>query len=450
MTTVLDGLYPFQREDVSYLRSEPHVLNANEMGTGKTWEAIALDQYRRQDTEHIHPKTLVVAPLAVLPSWHRHFTKLTNLKVRQIDRKARHRLLEDTKADVYLVHWEALRLMPELRDVIWTHIIADEVHKAKNRKAKQTRALKRLRAAYKTGLSGTPVINAPHEFWSVLNWLYPQRYNSFWNFYKRYVDFEVIYPHGYHKILGPKNERRLLEQIEPFYVRRLKMDVLKDLPDKYYTEIPVELGPRERRAYDAMRKDMIAWLGEHEDQPLVAPVVIAQLIRLQQFALGLADIDEEGKVVIGEPSSKLDALMSIIEDMGDQQVVIFSQFEKAARMVVDRLEAADISVVKYTGANRDERDQLKDEFQEGKHQVLVGTIKAGGVGIDLFAASTVIFLDRDWSPALNLQAEDRLHRQGQKNAVHVIDLMARDTVDLGRKQKLVQKISWIRSLLGDE
>jgi len=450
-------LFDFQREDVEKLHPKKTKMRliANEMGTGKTFEAGAIDLLLREEYDG---NTLIVAPTSVLPAWVNFFRDFTDLKCVTINPKNRKETWDrflNEDAHVFLVHWEALRLMPELRDVQWLHVIVDECHRMKNRKAQQTRALKEIKGIlYKTALSGTPVVNAPYEFWSVLNWLKPSVFKSYWKFYQEYTEFEVQYPQGYHKVSGPKNVDKLMTQIEPFYVRRLKKDVLKDLPDKYYSTIEVELTEKQRRAYNTMREHMIAWIGAHEEKALVAPVVIAQLTRLMQFSVAFGTFDDENhpdKLILSDPSSKLDALMQIIEDNPDEQIVVFTRFKGFVNIAIERLKKADISYVSLTGDTPNaERGKVVDEFQAGKAKIFLGTIAAGGVGITLHSASTIVFVDRDWSPALNAQAEDRLHRIGQKNAVHVIDIIAKDTVDRGRHQKLEMKLSWIKSLLGDK
>lgn len=468
ITDQLDfDLFEFQAEDVQKLLDREGVLIGNEMGSGKTYEAIALDALRRQAFPG--GKTLVICPLSQATrgtTWDNHYRELCpDLKVCCIDSKKRQdfvKALKSREYDVYIMHWDAVRLIPELTDVMWMHIIADEAHRAKNRKAQQTRALKKIKGRYKTALSGTPITNKPHDFWSILNWLYPRQFSAYWKFYNKYVEYEIVYPQGFHKIVGCKNERELLEEIGPFYVRHLKkaqccphhpLGVMPQLPEKYNTKEWVELLPVQRKAYDQMNKDLIAWVGEQEDTPLVAPVVIAKLIRLQQFAVAYADVDweaDEVKVRLSEPSAKLDRLMEIISDNEGESIVVFSQFSQAIQLLGERLRKADITHGLFTGATSDaDRARIVSEFQAGDLQVFAGTIKAGGVGLDLFRSSTVIFLDRSWSPAENLQAEDRLHRHGQRSAVQVIDLMARNTVDLGREQMLIQKWDWIKRMLGD-
>lgn len=452
MSLVENILYPFQREDVNYLVDRKGVLIANEMGTGKTLEALALDLQRREIVKDFAPKTLIICPLTVTSVWLDHVKRLTPLHACGIDPKNRGEFVAALKKpyDVYVIHWEAMRLLQTvLRETWWFHIIADEVHRAKNRRAQQTRALKSLRSTYKTGLSGTPATNKPYDLWSILNWLYSSQFKSYWKFYDKYCDYEIVYPNGYHKFKGTKNADELHLQIQPYYIRRKKMEVLKDLPEKYYSQIWVDLSPKQRKAYDEMKKEMIAWLESQTDEkPLVAPVVIAQLIRLQQFSVAYADISPDGRVVLTEPSTKLDALMELIEDNEEDQFVVFSQFKQLINLASARLQTACIPFVTITGdvAQADRSDAVA-KFQAGEARVFLGTIGAGGEGITLTAASTVVFLDRDWSPARNSQAEDRLHRIGQKSAVQVIDINANRTVDQRKHTQLELKASWLREIL---
>ncbi len=462
-------LLPFQDEDVRKLVDRRSILIANEMGTGKTYEAIALDLMRRSTKpEGVQARTLVVAPLTILQStWEDHFAELApHLRTIVINPKERRHFLEALKGndhDVFILHWDVLRIIEdELRKTIWFHIIADEAHRAKNRNAQQTRSLKKLRSAWRTAMTGTPVMNKPQDLWSILNWLYRDQWSSFWKFYRYYVDFEIIYPHGYHKIHGPKNVKFLREKIEPYFSRRTKEEVLPDLPDKYYTRLEVDLLPKQRRAYDQMKKDMIAWLDTQDGtKPLAAPVVIAQLIRLQQFALAYVDIvsldtdslavGSGGRAILTEPSSKIDVLFQILEDNPDESIVVFSQFRQAIALVEARLNSKGIGYVRITGDDSaGDRRRAVDDFQSGRANIFVGTIGAGSEGITLTRSSTVVFLDRDWTPARNAQAEDRLHRYGQESAVQVIDIMARNTIDQYRFKVIEMKAEWIRRMLDDD
>jgi SNF2 family DNA or RNA helicase len=531
-------LFEFQAEDVDKLKSKKSRLCGNDPGTGKTYVGLALDQLNRNGDGHPkvpvekNMKTLIVAPKSVMSTWDEHCMELTEDYIYMIDTKKQPKrarelflkdLLDKRKGGYFITNWDSLRLLePEInkKGIVFFHIIADEVHRAKNRRAQSTRALKRLKTWYKTGLSGTPADNRPGDIWSILEWLWPSYYTSEQQFQKAYLLKEKT-EEGYSKIVGvnPDTIPYLRKEMAPWYTRRRKEDVLKDLPNKYYTRIWVDLSPEQRAAYDQMRKTMVAWVQEHEEElesPLVAQVAVAQLTRLQQFADGymvprrdengnhmytwkwpkigvVAEILGKRKItpqeyreykkefaptldnpdmpmeggaekkflyVMTDPSSKLDALMDLLADRlgydkegktwnGDQ-IIVFSQSKQAIHLLQKRLEAHKIPHGIYTGdVSEEKRTTIRHRFQSGDLRVFAGTIKAGGVGLTLTASSTVVFIDRDWSPSTNGQAEDRAHRIGQLEAVKVIDLMARNTVDLGKKQQLSLKAKHLQMLLGD-
>jgi SNF2 family DNA or RNA helicase len=493
-------LFPYQQEAVDKFKRIQHVLLGDDMGLGKTVIAIALDKERRTcqlNPEHQNwfgntkKRTLVVCPKSMIGSWADHYaTWAPGSKVLATDTKDRTsfvRAAVQGTHNVYICHWEMLRLEPQLQQIKWLHLIADEVHRAKNRKAQVTQALKKVKAIFKTGLSGTWADNKPDDAWSVLNWLYPRK----WTSYHRFVNHHIIQrkhdttgscqagmnsergPCGkYHRtafneIVGVHDAETIQRDMAPFYLRRRKQDVLKDLPEKYYTSIRVDLHPKQRRAYDAMRRDMLAWIGKHENEPVAAPVVISQLVRLQQFAVAFGRletrrvrrhdkeldkwfVEERDVLLLDEPSSKLDAVMELLDDT-DEPVVVFSKSKQVIYLLAERLKRAGVTYRTLTGDTKQaDREQYVRDFQAGKFQVFAGTIRAGGEGITLTRASRMIFLDREWSPSKNKQAEDRIWRYGQKNACQIIDIMAKETVDFGARQKLITKWSWIRQILGDK
>lgn len=488
-------LRPFQQEVVDrfvHRKDVRNVLIGDDMGLGKTYEAIALDWERRKKDRSGVPwrPTLVITTKSMVPTWEETYeAALPNLRVVSLDPKARLSylgIINSQAADVYIMHWDAVRLMPEMREVKWFHIIGDEVHKIKNRKAQVTTSLKKLRAFYKTGLSGTPADNKPHDLWSILHWLYPQEFRSYWRFYKTYVDAEQDF-NGYYKVKGVKNVEHLHREIAPFYIRRRKEEVLKDLPPKYYNTLWVDLTPTQRRMYNGMRKDMLAWIGQQDQsKPLPAPNVAVKLQRLQQFSSATMDSElakrwvknpvfdpdlpevpldqvcdwqydnwrrrqvEFTRYFMIDPSAKIDAAMALLED-SNEPVVFFSQFKQMVNLFRQRLEAAGISHGILTGdTSQADRADLIRNFQAGKLQVFAGTIAAGGVGITLTRSSHVVFFDRAWSPSWNRQAEDRLHRISQENAVQVTDIMAKNTIDAGRAQSIQDKWTWLQQILGDK
>lgn len=241
------------------------------------------------------------------------------------------------------------------------------------------------------------------------------------------------------------------------------------LPEKTYDTIWVDLSPTQRRFYEQMKKDMVAWVNEHEDTPLVASVVVAQLQRLTQMALATPEIvgtkwvwrsDGEGgkkKVEVPDmrlmsPSSKIDAAKELIKDHEGKQFVIFSSSKQVCYLAQAELGRSGISSEVLSGDTpQSEREGMVARFGRGDYQVFIGVIQAAAEGIDglQHGTDTAIFLDRSWSTIKNMQAEDRLHRGGQKDTVQIIDIMARNTLDFGRKQKLETKWAWIKQILGD-
>jgi SNF2 family DNA or RNA helicase len=511
-----EGLYPFQLEDVEKLSKQKAALIGNEQGTGKTHIAIEIDaRWQEQLKEQLgsYQRTLVVAPLNTHDSWlEKYEAQLKGIKVFVIDRKKRElfaKAVREGKHDVYIIHWQGLLWMQknaQFKGITFGVVIADEVHAISNQKAQQTRALKNLRTHRKLGLSGTASGDKPAGLWSVLNWLWPQYYTSFWRFVNHYCEVELkvvdewvdeagnTQTRGYRNITGVKNHESLHREMAPWYARHLKRErccehhpegVMSWLKPKTYDTIWVDLLPAQRKVYDQMRKEMVAWVGEHEDTPLTASVVVAQLIRLSQMALAMPRIEERmvrqkvyerrsdntfvrnedgSKIWTGEyedvlktfveleePSTKIDALVEWLQD-NPGPVVVFSSSKRMLYLVKEVLDKKGITSGVFSGdADDKERERLKREFGE-TFQVFLGVIEAIGEGVDglQHKTDTAIFLDRSWRTIKNMQAEDRLHRGGQKDTVRIIDIMARNTVDLGRRTKLEEKWGFVKMILGDK
>jgi SNF2 family DNA or RNA helicase len=283
---------------------------------------------------------------------------------------------------------------------------------------------------------------------------------------------------GYKNIVGVQNIKSLMEEMDPWYIRHLKRDeccvhhpkgVMGWLPEKTYETIWVDLSPKQRKFYDQMRKEMVSWVNTHENTPLVAQIVVVQLMRLSQMALATPEIvgtkmvwrvnsdGEKRQVEVDDiklqaPSSKIDAVKELIKDHEGKQFVVFSSSKQACYLAQEAFARAGITSEVLSGDTpQTQREGMVGRFAAGEYQVFIGVIQAAAEGIDglQHATDTAIFLDRSWSTIKNKQAEDRLHRDGQKDAVMIIDVMARNTLDFGRKQRLETKWSWIRQILGD-
>jgi SNF2 family DNA or RNA helicase len=481
-------LYEFQVEDVDKIHQAKSGLIGSEMGTGKTLEAIRLDE--SWFGKNCNP-TLVIAPLNTFGSWQEKYGILSPASdVVTIDRKNRGALVDAMRkkaGDVFLMHWDALRLMPELANFNFNTIIADEVHRAASRKSQTTQALFRLSGKHRVAMSGTASGDNPVNLWSVNHFLWPTYYRSYWKFYKYYVIEGTIYKNNddgtsrkIRTVIGFHHLDQLREEMEPWYVRHLKRDkccdhhpqgVMSWLPEKTYDKIWVDLLPTQRRVYNQMRDQMIAWVGKHENEPLAAGVAVAQLARLSQMCLATPTVRWEKRPIRGKlgldgqqlyedtsfvdlslPSSKLDALLEILKDNPTKQFVVFSASKKMCYLAQRYLKEKNIGSFVLSGDTpQSQRDGMVERFVRGDTQLFIGVIEAAAEGIDglQHATDTAIFLDRSWRTIKNQQAEDRLHRGGQENTVQIIDIMAKDTIDMGRFQKLEMKWAWIKTILGD-
>jgi SNF2 family DNA or RNA helicase len=443
-------------------------LIGDSMGTGKTLTAILLDREERRLNPHRF-KTLIVCNKGGLSVWEWHLVDqgVDPSRICVIDPRDRVPFDEELRLgapsyDYYIMHWDALRSLEYVtgpKAVKWDHLIADEVQFAKNRKAQRTKILKRVKAFKKTGCTGTPADNHPQDFWSILNWLFPRKFTSYWVFYDRYLDWEQHPYSGYRIVKGVKNIDELHKSMAPFYIRRKLTDVVDNMPPKTRHEVRVQLSPRQRKDYDSMHKHQVARIGERNEE-LVVTYKIAMFIRLQQMTLGTVELDwsdfdlgkaADPKIKIAEPSPKLDAAFEIIETAQDEDesIVVFTQFKDVVRLVVERCKRLKIPVSSITGEMSDQkkRDAQVASFQSGKTKVFVGTIGAAGTSITLTAAHTLMFTDRAWNPGVNEQAEDRIWRIGQHNACRIIDIVADDTIDDDRLRKIWEKARWVNEIV---
>lgn len=424
-------LYDYQRVGTSFLSKAGRAILGDDMGLGKTIQAIAACAELKTE------RVLIICPNSLKLNWEREVQRwLPGSKTQVIDgvRAKREEQLKNTEANFIIINFEAVRIHKDMLAWGWDALIIDEAHRVKNRKAQQTKAVQAIAKQAKNvfHLTGTPIMNKPDEIWSLLNILDPKKYSSFWRFVNQYCH---VWDNGYGKVIGEaKDPQAFRDMLAPYMIRRTKAEVLKDLPSKTIQKQYVRLmDGLQQRAYKQMEKEMVAEFAEGNE--VAAPVVIAQITRLKQLAVSPALLGGE------DESAKLDAMMEIIESAGDQKVVVFSQFAEAIKLASKRLEAKGIDHGILIGeVKAEERAKNIDRFQNDPNcKVFLASIQAGGVGITLTSASIAIFLDKHWTPAINNQAADRLHRIGQENPVTIIELIAEGTVE-----------EWIEELLKDK
>lgn len=508
-------LYPFQRAGVKFTTHAVDVLSdgqipfigkllTDDMGTGKTVQTIhSAIEYMRLGPPPF--PALVVSPNNMKLPWKIHFNEWwpdLNVTVLDGSRAQRLRQIESVKrgdSHVLVANWESLRghsrLAPygsvklrrcivcdknlrsgnvevdkknrqqfcewcrrELNHIEWRAIVADEIHRAKGPLSKQTRALFALRTnrtLYRIGLTGTPIADNPLDLWPALHFVDPDAFPTRGHYRDRYC-LTTFNPFGGATVIGLKPETRAeFFAITDQYIRRMpKALVLPQLPKKVYVTRYATMSPKQAKAYREMKERMIARVeGDDLVGRVVATNTLERLTRLSQFASSYCELDEAGDVKLAEPSNKLDVLIELLEELDEKPVVVFAQSRQLIDLAGKRLEKNGISHSYIVGGQSAwERQGNIDRFQNGHVRAVLATVQAGGEGITLTRADTMIFLQRSWSMIFNNQGEDRFHRIGAEKheSLTVIDIVAPETVEVSQRDALGGKYDRMQEIVRDE
>lgn len=491
-----EDLFPHQRAGVKFLSTARRALLADEPGLGKTAQAIrAIKELKEVGNEDVFP-VLVVCPNTLKKNWAREIERwwpgVKTQVIRGTSTKRRKQFEEE--ADVYIINWESLRahsrLAPygsvalarctecgghdskislnrcevhkrELNQIDFKVVIADEIHRSKDPKSKQTRALWAATgdADIRFALTGTPIANNVVDLWSILHWLSPLDWPSKTKWIDRMVD-TMLNAFGGLMVLGvkPHMEEEFQKTISHHMRRMLKARVLPWLPPVINDRRDIEMSTKQKKAYDQMRDTMIAELESGE--ALSAPSILTQTIRLLQFASSYAQIvvDEtsgEPRAVLSEPSCKVDSLMDDIKngDFGDDSVAVCAVSRQLIELLSAELTKNKIPHGLITGAqNEDDRQKSIDDFQSGNTKWILFTAQAGGVGVTLTAARRLVMLQRPWSLVDHKQALDRVHRIGSEihESVIITDYVTEGTIEERVLQVLETKSDNFEQIVHDK
>jgi len=419
---------------------------ADDMGLGKTVQTLALLLAVKAADEKVESdrkfKALIVAPTSVVHNWLREMDRfapsLRHALWHGVDRKERQEELE--KADVVVTSYALLRRDEELLAKLdLRYAILDEAQLIKNPLSATARAAKRLKAHRRLALSGTPIENRLSEIWSIFDFVSPGLLGPLDKFEERYsrpIDAG-----------DAKAAQRLRATIHPFILRRTKSEVAKDLPEKIETDNFCELTGEQSALYGAVLKEVRAQvMGEVERQGLARShiQILAGLTRLRQAACDPRLLNLP-RAFTDDDSGKLMALRELVQTSiaGGHRVLVFSQFVSMLTIIRRAMDEDGVEYEYLDGATKD-RQQHVDNFQaEDGPPVFLISLKAGGSGLNLTAADTVIHFDPWWNPAVEDQATDRAHRIGQTRVVTTYRLIAKGTIEEkilelgGKKRELV-------------
>jgi superfamily II DNA or RNA helicase len=394
---------------LSFLRdAELGAVLADDMGLGKTLQTIAV----------LRGRSLVVCPKSVLYNWAEEIARFRpGLRVALFHGPSR---ALDPEADVTLTTYAVLRLdTSALASEPWDAVVLDEAQSIKNESSQTARAAFELQGRFRVALSGTPVENRLEELWSVMHFVNPGLLGGRSDFRERYA--------GPIAVGDPGAAARLRAKIRPFVLRRMKRDVLPELPPRTDQVLHVELDERERAVYDAVRVATRKDVAEKLQRGGGVLAALEALLRLRQASCHSALVPGQ----TAETSSKIEAVVEALSDAAadGHKALVFSQWTSLLDLVEPHLMHEGIAFTRLDGSTTDRAGVVATFQDEAGPPVMLVSLKAGGTGLNLTAADHVFLLDPWWNPAVEDQAADRAHRIGQDRPVMVYRLVAKDTVE---------------------
>ena len=379
-------------------------------------------------TGKLQRNTLIIAPASLVYNWsneiQRFAPELTAKMVTGTAAERRQILAEADSEDILLTSYDLLkRDISEYEEYKFRCEIIDEAQYIKNANTQAAKAVKEVQADFRLALTGTPVENRLSELWSIFDYLMP----GFLYSYKKFRE-EVEIPAVQNS--DEDAMKRLQKMIRPFVLRRLKKEVLTDLPDKLEENMFVQLTGEQQKLYDAHVKRMMLMLDKQSEEEFKTSkiTILAELTKLRQICCDPSLIFADYKA----DSAKVDMCLNMISNAVESghKILLFSQFTTMLDHLAKRLEEEKISYYMLTGSTgKEKRAQMVENFNTDDTQVFCISLKAGGTGLNLTAADIVIHFDPWWNLAVQNQATDRAHRIGQKNVVNVYKLIVKDTIE---------------------
>mgnify|MGYP000527105542 FL=1 len=421
-----DILRPYQITGYRWLCSLAHYgmggILADDMGLGKTLQTITYV------LANPGTRTLIVCPTSLAYNWQDEFSKFAPQIATQIisgtPQERADLMQQSTDVPVWITPYPLIRNDVDLyKAQIFDACFIDEAQFIKNPTSLGAKAVKAVQAKHRFALTGTPIENTLSELWSIFDFVMP-------GFFGRYRQFEECYEKPILRDHDSVQMQKLRRKIRPFVLRRMKKEVLTELPDKIETRRMAEMGAKQRKIYESyLARIQMELAGDEENTPGGNRMqVLAALTRLRQICCHPATFASN----YHGGSGKLDLLMEQLPDIleGGHSVIVFSQFTSMLSIIAHELKQRNIPFFYLAGStSAQERKREVKEFNRGEVKVFLISLKAGGTGLNLTGADTVIHFDPWWNPAVEDQATDRAYRIGQKKKVQVIKYVMKDSIE---------------------
>ncbi|UYI26594.1 SNF2-like protein [Encephalitozoon cuniculi] len=446
---VLYELRDYQIEGLNWLinmhENSINCILADEMGLGKTLQTIAFLGYIRYVKKE-RKRHLIILPKSTLANWKREFRKfMPNYKVRVFysSRKEMRKEAEEimsSRWDACLTTYEmCINARSILNTVKWSYIVIDEAHRIKNEHSLLSKIVRIFSCDHRLLITGTPLQNNVHELWALLNFIVPEIFNDA----EKFESYVMNIDEGDGEAI-----RRIRSVLQLFFLRREKIDVEVSLPPKKIVNLYSKLSPMQREWYRMLLKRDLSPLGSTRDPKGMLMNVVMQLRKCCNHPYLFPDaepkpytndkhiIENSGKMIV------LDKLLASLKAKGSR-VLIFSQMSMMLDILEDYAMFREYEYCRIDGSTsyRDRTEAIDGFNAEGSEKFLfLLTTRAGGLGINLSTADTVILFDSDWNPQMDLQAQDRAHRIGQKKQVVVFRLISENTVEERIVYRSLQKL----------
>ncbi len=425
-STLQAELRPYQLDGFNWLSRLSHwgvgACLADDMGLGKTIQALAIILQRAKDGPQ-----LVIAPASVCLNWIAEAAKFApTLNTKFFGEGNRKENLKNLKPFDLMLCTYGLLMSEEknISKIDWTTTVLDEAQSIKNFKAKRTQAAFSLKSDFRLITTGTPVENHLSELWTLFTFLNP-------GFLGTQSEFAAKFAKPIEQDDDLSAKKALKKMIKPFILRRLKTEVLEDLPEKTEINLSIEMSEEELAFYEALRRNSvnnIEALKEEKGAGAIHLQILAELTKLRRACCHSSLVSKDVNI----ESSKLQNFIRIVEDLkeNNHKALVFSQFTGHLDIIRKVCDERKISYQYLDGSTpTKKRQELVDKFQAGEGDIFLISLKAGGTGLNLTAADFVIHMDPWWNPAVEDQASDRAHRIGQQRPVTVYRFVTKNTVE---------------------
>ena len=450
-------LYPYQEEGAMHLAFGRRTMLADDMGLGKTVQAIAAAALLKElrDIQQV----LVVCPASLKHQWAREIRRFTSLSVMVVEGNTIERRRCYAEAAFFkIINYELVR--HDLEHLTRLHpdlIILDEAQRIKNWRTKTAQMVKQLRSRYAFVLTGTPLENRIDELYSIFQFLDPRILGPLWHFNDRFYELEQR-SSGSYKVLGYKNLEELRTTIAPYVLRRTRDEVLKDLPARVDNHFFVEMTPPQWKAYDEFKESVAKLVAKAKRMPLTPKerdILMMCLVKMRVICNALAMHDKEippkDYEKTGPKLSELGQILHYEIASNGHKAVVFSQWSSMLALTEPVIQRVGLGYVKLTGdVPSSKRGALIEQFFNDPDCRVFLSTDAGGVGLNLQAASLVVNLDLPWNPAVLEQRIARAHRHGQPHSVQVINLIAKDTIEERMLDTLAAKRNVFAGVFGTD